>query len=171
MPEPANYANLLSASRLLLLAPLAAWFILQQQWQAALLVWLVAVFSDLADGWLARRLQSTSALGGLLDHGADACFVFFSMLALSLQGLITLWLAPLVALAFIRYITKHRLWAGGNLKTSHLGKANGVAYYLLCGFAIIQSELGWPNQQMVQISAWLLVASTALLLISGFRRT
>ena len=71
--------NLLSASRLIL-GPLAAWSIIENLWLPAAVALMTAIATDLLDGWLARRWQQTSALGGLIDHGSDAFMVALMLL-------------------------------------------------------------------------------------------
>lgn len=64
-------ANGLSLLRLALAPALAVALLGSRPFVAALLVAL-AIATDLADGAVARRCGETSALGGLLDHAADA---------------------------------------------------------------------------------------------------
>ena len=66
--------NALSAARLLL-APLVAASLLEGYATVALALFLVAIATDLADGYLARTWDQTSAFGGLLDHTSDAVFI------------------------------------------------------------------------------------------------
>ncbi|MGZ5926699.1 MAG: CDP-alcohol phosphatidyltransferase family protein, partial [Rhizomicrobium sp.] len=58
--------NLLSGFRLLA-APLAAWAILAEHDTAALVIFASAGFSDLADGFVARRWGFASRSGAWLD--------------------------------------------------------------------------------------------------------
>jgi len=81
--------NLLSGSRLAL-APLAFYLIDNLMWRAAAILVLVAVLTDLLDGYLARRLQLESHWGGLLDHSSDAFFVTVT-LAAATDGALTLY--------------------------------------------------------------------------------
>lgn len=61
------------------------------QW--AFTVFLCAVLTDLADGWVARQLQATSVFGSTLDPIADKSLVLWSWLSLWLVGAAPLWLA------------------------------------------------------------------------------
>ncbi len=47
--------------------------------------------SDLADGYLARRLQATTWYGGLLDAGADKAFTVSTLLVLLYEGTLVPW--------------------------------------------------------------------------------
>ena len=87
--------NLLSGFRLLA-APLAAWAILAEHDAAALLIFAGASFSDLADGYVARRWGFTSQAGAWLDPLADKLLMLFCFLALWKVGAAPFWLVALV---------------------------------------------------------------------------
>ena len=87
--------NLLSALRLLA-APVAAWAILAGHDTAALLLFVTASFSDLADGFIARRWGLTSRAGAWLDPIADKLLMLFCFLALWQTEAVPFWLVVLV---------------------------------------------------------------------------
>lgn len=156
--------DLLSSTRFFL-APVVGYALHHQMWGWAALGWLSAVVSDLLDGSLARRFGcDNGVLGRLLDHGADACFVTTCLLVLALQGSITPLLAPLIALAFVFYLTDHL--RGKSAGPSALGKTNGVAYYILAGLPLLQGLLHWDwLKQPVLMLSWGLVISTLWLIV------
>lgn len=84
--------NLISALRLLLVPPVV-YFILQQDYRLALLVFLIAGASDGVDGFLAKRYGWSSRLGGFLDPLADKLLMVSSVLALTAEGLVPWWVA------------------------------------------------------------------------------
>jgi len=155
--------NLLSASRLIL-GPLAAWFILENHWVLAAVILMTAIATDVLDGYLARRWQQTSALGGLIDHGSDAFMVTLMLLAEASLGLVP-WLLPvLVFMAFSQYTLDSKALAGLPLRASKLGRYNGIAYFVLAGFPIMQHALGIylvPEVYFYYV-AFILVASTLI---------
>lgn len=165
-----NPASLISAARLLLAAPICL-LILYEHWGGALIIWVLAVCSDLLDGYLARRLNIVTALGGLLDHGADAIFVTSCMFVLAYHDIISAWLAPLTTLAFISYLISSKIAGSGALQSSRFGQFNGVAYYVLCGLALLQSTVGYSHQQPIFILSQILVATTTWMIISGWRQS
>lgn len=75
--------NLLSLARL----PLAVAFVLAQGTTARVLLLSTAALTDLLDGWLARRGQTTQ-LGALLDPIADKTFVLVAISAFLFDGTI-----------------------------------------------------------------------------------
>jgi phosphatidylglycerophosphate synthase len=156
-----TWANLLTAIRLLAIAP-SVWAISTGRWGIAGTLFALAVVTDLLDGPLARRYHHASAMGGLFDHATDALFVSLNLAALALVGLLNPWLSGLVALAFIQYMFDSRVIAGAALKTSFLGKNNGIAYYVAVGIPVIREalEFQWPADQWIALLGWLLVATT-----------
>ncbi|HEY2836446.1 MAG TPA: CDP-alcohol phosphatidyltransferase family protein, partial [Rhizomicrobium sp.] len=87
--------NLLSALRLLA-APVAAWATLGDHDTLALMLFVAASFSDVADGFIARRWGVTSQIGAWLDPIADKLLMFLCFLALWKVGAVPLWLLVLV---------------------------------------------------------------------------
>jgi len=135
-----NLPNLLSCSRLLL-AIGCGYFIYIEWYQPAGALLLVAVGTDLMDGWLARRWQQTSPLGGLLDHGSDALFVTICLGTLAFHNLVPPLLPILVMASFIQYVLDSEALRGQPLRTSMLGKNNGILYFVLAGFPTLQFAL------------------------------
>ncbi len=153
-------ANLLTLIRLLAIAPMVL-ALLNQLWLVAAALFTVAVVTDIYDGKVARQYGETSAFGGLFDHGTDALFVTSGLWALAHTHFINPYLPWLVPLAFLQYVLDSKALAGAQLRTSRLGKFNGVAYYVIVGAVIgamllrfewLLPAIGW--------AAWLFTATT-----------
>jgi phosphatidylglycerophosphate synthase len=157
-----TWANGLTLLRLIAIGP-AAWSILAGYWPLAALLFALAALTDLADGPLARRYGQASPIGGLFDHGTDALFVSTTLGALAAAGYINPFLPALVALAFIQYMFDSKALAGAELRTSILGRNNGIAYFVMVGIPVVREALGlsWPPLVWIEALAWLLVLSTA----------
>ena len=156
-------ANAITAIRLPL-APLCAWSILDGSVVTAFVCFGLAVASDFSDGRVARSRGEMSRLGGLLDHTSDALFVSAGLAALAFLGVVPWPLAPLVLLAFAQYALDSRVLAGMSLRTSQLGRINGIAYFALLGTPLVRDflGLGWPRDGLVWLLGGLLVLSTLL---------
>lgn len=89
--------NIITALRFLLVPPVVL-LLLQERFTAALIVFGVAGFSDGLDGFLAKRYDWRSRLGGIMDPLADKLLVVSSFLTLGWLGLIPAWLVLLVIL-------------------------------------------------------------------------
>jgi cardiolipin synthase (CMP-forming) len=87
--------NAICFARMLLVAPLVLW-IVEGRFVAALLVLVVAGVSDGLDGFLAKRFDWRTHLGGLLDPAADKLLLVSAFAALSYVGLIPLELTVIV---------------------------------------------------------------------------
>jgi phosphatidylglycerophosphate synthase len=156
-------ANALTALRLLS-APLLAAFVAHGARRSAALVFALAVATDLLDGRVARRRGEASPLGGALDHAVDATFVTVGVAALAGRGILPVWLAPAIALAFAQYALDSRVLAGAGLRGSALGRWNGIAYYVIVGIPVVRDALalGFPGPAPVMALGWLLVLTTAV---------
>ncbi len=71
-------------------APLAFLF-LQDNPSLRILAIILAMLTDSVDGYLARRSQSVSRFGAILDPAMDKFFVYFAMIALSLESKLAPW--------------------------------------------------------------------------------
>ena len=93
-------SNLLSFSRVVLLAPLA--YVLysdipnRQAWMAAIIV--LAGLTDFFDGYLARRLHQVTDLGKIIDPLADKITAAGAAILLVMVGLLPLWYLLVVVL-------------------------------------------------------------------------
>jgi CDP-diacylglycerol--glycerol-3-phosphate 3-phosphatidyltransferase len=97
MKQIFNISNLLSISRILLVAPLFI-FLSKENYYAVLLICLIAYVTDLLDGYFARKLNQISELGKILDPLADKVFVFVLALQLLVQGKIPVWFFVVIVL-------------------------------------------------------------------------
>jgi cardiolipin synthase len=95
--KPRDIPNIITVFRLLLVLPVVV-LMLNQRFGAALIVFGIAGFSDAIDGYLAKRYNWTSRLGGLLDPLADKLLMLSTFITLAWLGLIPLWLVSLVIL-------------------------------------------------------------------------
>ncbi|HEU0278160.1 MAG TPA: CDP-alcohol phosphatidyltransferase family protein [Rhodanobacteraceae bacterium] len=136
--------NLISALRIVLVAPLLA-AIATRRDEMALVIAVVAGVSDGLDGYLARRFHWQSRLGSILDPAADKLMLVGAMLVLGLVQAVPMWLVVLV-------VARDAVIAGG-----------AVAWYAV--FRRFEAHPSWISKltTVVQIGYVLLVlASHAL---------
>lgn len=90
-----------------------------------LVVFIIASFTDLLDGWSARKLQQETSIGQFLDPLADKFLVISAFLALLyLDPLIPFWMIAIIVardllITVMRYLAIRK---GTTLKTSRFGK-------------------------------------------------
>jgi cardiolipin synthase len=77
--------NIITIARMLAVLPLL-WFLREHQYRPALAIALIAGLSDGVDGWLAKRYDWRTRLGGLLDPIADKLLLDGSFVGLWLAG-------------------------------------------------------------------------------------
>ena len=180
-----NTANSVTIIRLML-APVLGWSITHGHWWLATFTMVGAITSDVLDGKLARNQGTASTFGGLFDHATDAIFVSTGAWALAAVGLINPWLWPVIGIAFLQYTLDSNSLRGHQLRTSKLGKYNGIGYYALVSTAIgyqtllstsllgpaalpILQELGGASHNALRAVAWLLLASTLISMVDRLR--
>lgn len=156
-------AHALTSVRLLLILPFAFLIANGEPHAAALAaaVLAVAIATDVLDGVIARRRGTASAAGGLFDHTTDCLFVTAGLAALAGRGTLP-WLLPvLVVTAFAQYVAdSYWLHRGRSLRTSRLGRWNGILYFVPLVVDILVG-LGWTGlRPVLTLLAWALVVST-----------
>jgi CDP-diacylglycerol--glycerol-3-phosphate 3-phosphatidyltransferase len=74
--------NIITLARICLTPVIALLPFIQGYWPkvTAFLIFLIAAFSDILDGWLARRYNTVSDLGKLLDPIADKLLLFATLI-------------------------------------------------------------------------------------------
>jgi cardiolipin synthase (CMP-forming) len=150
--------NLITALRILLIAPIAV-ALLRHELLIALGLFFIAAVSDLLDGFIAKRFGWQSALGGVLDPAADKLLLATSFVVLAVMHLVPLWLmATAVArdLVIVSGALAYRLWLGPvEARPSNLSRLNTLcqALFILCVIA---------RQQFSQPDAWAIVTLGAL---------
>ena len=161
-------ANLISLARLAIATPLSLYAVFAGRWLLAAGVFLAAVASDFLDGIVARRRHAVSALGGALDHSADAIYVAVTLWAVAyteaqtrvdaVPGILPLF----IVLAFLQYLLDSRALAGRPLRTSRLGRGNGIAYFVLAGVVLFREALGldWLPAEAVYWAGLAILIST-----------
>lgn len=96
--KPRHIPNIISVLRLAAVVPIL-YLMMDHAFGWALLLFALAGISDGIDGWLAKRYDWQTPLGGLLDPIADKILLVCSLLVLGALDLIPIWL---VAAAILR---------------------------------------------------------------------
>ncbi|RMZ81254.1 hypothetical protein DV737_g2563, partial [Chaetothyriales sp. CBS 132003] len=147
--------NLLTLTRLVA-APAVGYFILTSQPLAALGLFFYAGVTDLIDGYLARRFNSGTVVGSVIDPMADKLLMATCVLSLGYVGTFPLWLVVVIfgrdvafAISAIwwRYIslpppkTFLRYWdfslPSAEVRPTEISKINTLLQLLLVGNAMV----------------------------------
>jgi CDP-diacylglycerol--glycerol-3-phosphate 3-phosphatidyltransferase len=157
--------NALTAARALLVIPVIG-LIASGDPSLALLVFLGAAATDALDGPLARRRGGSTALGAALDPLADKILVVGTLAALALRGVAPAWA---VVLIFARELiaVEVRARAHDAVGATVDGKAKTILQ--VAAIAALLATAGWPSAGLAAAANALLVAATALTVLSGVR--
>lgn len=159
--------NLITVLRIGACLPLA-WLIVHGDERSALWLALAVGASDVLDGFLARRFNWQSRIGGLLDPIADKLFLVCAFIALGVAGAIPVWLIGLVILRDLLIVAGafayHRLVEPLSAAPSVIGKVNtlaqvGLILVVLAGRAGIAAPF-----ELEELLVWIVAA---LAVISG----
>lgn len=170
--------NWLSAGRIVAAAALPLTFLIFERAEAetvALFLFIGAALTDFFDGWLARALNQTSALGAKLDSLADKALLFATLGALALtrfSGEIWFWAAALTIVTREVGVTWLRMRYGraGALSVSMAAKWKTVfqmsAAAVLLAFGPVErwapeaaAAVFWLGAALLAVAVWLSVSS------------
>lgn len=156
--------NAMSAMRLLLAAGFP---LLEGYWRAGLI--LLVALSDGADGFIARRYNAATWLGGILDVTADKIFVFIVLGTYLAGGELNGWevslliLRDVVVFGAVTYMAGMRLWYGfKRMPARLLGKLTTGAMFLLILLLAVWGEMRpLPVQALLIVTVLLSTAAAA----------
>ena len=139
-----NLPNAISIGRFAS-APALVPLILFDQHAAAFWLFIVAGLSDAADGFIAKRFNAVTVLGGLLDPIADKALLGGAYVALAVTGDLPGWLVTLVVLRDVA-IMFGWLWLNGSARRRPItplwiSKINTVAQIVLA--AVVLGDLAF----------------------------
>ncbi len=147
-----NLPNALTLARIFLV-PFVVVVLLTKQmhnwafWGTAL--FLAAAFTDLLDGYLARRRKQVTTLGRLLDPIADKLLISSALISLVQLRIAPAWMVVIIigrefAVSGLRSIAAHE---GFSIDVSTLGKGKMVAQVAAVAGLILGHALGgWVNR-------------------------
>jgi cardiolipin synthase len=145
----AQLPNLITLSRLFLV-PVLILLLKDQDYLAALAVFMVAGLSDALDGYLAKRLGHTSRFGAILDPVADKILLVSAYVMLTVLGHLPFWLMLAVAFRDLviigGYLAYSSLIGRVHMSPSYLSKLNTFMQLLLAVVILVEQASGtrWP---------------------------
>ena len=139
-PLGLGWPNVLSIGRIVLI-PLVVLLLATDRQEArwlAVAVFVLGAFSDLLDGYLARRHAMTTAVGAWLDPLSDKLFVIVPAVALALRSEFPWWAAAVIvlreiAVSLLRWRLDRR---GVSMPASRAGKAKTLSQVVAVGLSI-----------------------------------
>jgi cardiolipin synthase (CMP-forming) len=160
----AQIPNLICVLRIALVWPIAN-ALFADRYVLALVLVTVAGISDGLDGYLAKRFDWRSRIGGLLDPLADKLLLVATFVVLTSTGLVPLWLTAVVIVRDLVIVSGglfyQAVFAPVYPEPSRVSKLNtGVQLFYLCA-VIANRGLGQPPAEVLVLSgALVLVTAT-----------
>ena len=152
--------NVLTLLRVFLIPVYVIFFLLPYEWSnlAAALVFVIACFTDLLDGYLARKLQVCSKFGAFLDPVADKIMVCVALVMLVSWIIISREIVISALREWMAEIGKR-----GSVAVSWVGKwKTTVQMIAIAGLIWRDKEFIFRDNWMANISLVLMVIATAL---------
>jgi CDP-diacylglycerol---glycerol-3-phosphate 3-phosphatidyltransferase len=158
-----NLPNALTIARIMLVVPMVALLLSEDQAAAAAAVFVAGALTDVLDGHLARSRGLVTTFGKLMDPIADKLLIGGAFVCLAITGHLAAWVVAVI-LAREALVTALRAVAGSRglvISANSLGKAKTGLQTLLI-FALIVA----PDPTAVWVDA-LVGATVAITLASG----
>ena len=169
-----NIPNTLSAIRLILVPVFAKVFFSSSPYahQLAALIYAIAFFTDIADGYIARKFNQITRLGRVLDPLADKLMTFTVILCICIDGIIPVW-------AVIIFVCKELLMGIGGafmlhrtrdvISSNWLGKASTGVFFVVLAVLVLFPV---PHGAAVGLISFALALTIAALIryIMAFRQ-
>jgi len=160
-----NLPNYISLARLLS-APVGIWFILNGSLADAFWLFLIAGVSDAIDGFVAKRFNSRSELGALLDPIADKALIVSMVVTLGLAGYLPNWLVILVVFRDVLIIGGFILMQFAaeplNARPLMISKVNTALQIVLVGWTLAHLGLNVADRNLTAILIDAVAATTVL---------
>ena len=172
---PLNLPNLLTWLRIVLIPLFVGIFYFEKSWVSgpnqnlvATIIFTAAAVTDWLDGWLARKLDQTSAFGAFLDPVADKLMVAAALIILVQLERVDAIIALIIIGREIT-ISALREWmanigAAKSVAVSFLGKIKTTSQMLAIPLLLYHDRLGAFDPQ--QVGTWLIVLAAVLTLAS-----
>ena len=172
---PFNIPNLLTWLRIILIPLFVGIFYFEKSWVSlpnqnlvATVIFVAAAVTDWLDGWLARKLNQTSAFGAFLDPVADKLMVAAALIVLLQLGRVDA-IVVLIIIGREIAISALREWMAqmGDSKSvavSVLGKIKTISQMIAIPMLLYDDQLGPFDPHLA--GTWLVYVAAALTLIS-----
>jgi CDP-diacylglycerol--glycerol-3-phosphate 3-phosphatidyltransferase/cardiolipin synthase len=172
---PLNLPNLLTWLRIVLIPLFVGIFYFEKSWVSipnqnlvATVIFTAAAITDWLDGWLARKLNQTSAFGAFLDPVADKLMVAAALITLVQLERVDAIIALIIIGREIT-ISALREWMakigeGRSVAVSLLGKIKTVSQMVAIPLLLYDDDIGAFNPALV--GTWLIYLAALLTLAS-----
>lgn len=155
--------NLITLSRIAL-APVLILFLHDQDYAGALVVIVVAGLSDGLDGFIAKRFNASSRLGGILDPVADKILLVSAYVMLSILDQVPFWLMLTVVFRDLLivggYLVFTSLHGSVHMNPSYLSKINTFMQIVLVVLVLVVKAAGLEWDGLVDAMVYAVLVTT-----------
>lgn len=173
MPMPLNLANMLTLARIFAVPVIVVLLYLEQRYQTELFayvsfaVFVLASFTDMADGYIARRQNLITNLGKFLDPLADKLLIGSVLIMLVELGWVEAWIVVVIicrelAVTGMRGVAADK---GVVIAADRFGKLKTIAQSLALGPLLVHYPLFGID--VAAIGMYILYVALALTVFSG----
>ncbi len=160
-----NIPNVISLGRILIV-PVCVWLILKDAIAAAFWLFVAAAISDAVDGFIAKRFDCVTKLGGYLDPIADKALLVSVFVSLGVEGYLPLWLIILVVFRDLLIISGAILYQtmtqSLSMEPLMISKINTTSQLVLVGFVMGDTAFQLSLGIMLDIGIIVVAATTFL---------
>ena len=146
--------NAISIMRIVLVAPILK-YIIDGRYTLALVLFLVAGFSDGVDGFLAKRYDWHTRIGALLDPIADKLLVGGTFITMVIAGLVPAWFAAMIILRDVVIVggaTAYNFFVKPvEGEPTRISKLNTALQLLFVVFVLGHAGFGWPDRIAITV--------------------
>jgi cardiolipin synthase len=152
------------------MVPGIALFLTRGHLVLALVTYAVAVLTDVADGWVARRWNQQTRIGTVMDPLVDIVFSFALFMALAASGLLPVWVMIVAAIRYSILLvggTYLYLFVGPlRIQPTTFGRMTGVLMSTLIGLLMLAHALRGPVHDtlapLTEIALGVLMSATVV---------
>lgn len=159
--------NLLCVLRIALTVPIG-WSIVEGRYPAALVMFFIAGVTDALDGFLAKRFNWQSRLGGFLDPAADKLLLVTAFVTLWAAGYVPGWLLAAVVLRDLVIVAGAGVyqWRVGDFtaEPTIISKFNSFLQLLYILLSLATLVFALPPRGLIDGLGWVVLATT---IVSG----
>jgi CDP-diacylglycerol---glycerol-3-phosphate 3-phosphatidyltransferase len=135
---------------------------MEHAYRYGFVLFVVAALTDFFDGYLARRMGTTSTLGAFLDTTADKLLVTGTLFALVSVDRVSIWAAVIIVMREFIVMALRGLVAmsGSLIPPSVWGKIKATAQFVAIGLAFVRLPEPWGPMYLDQWAMWVAVVVT-----------
>jgi cardiolipin synthase len=161
-------SNLISIMRVMFVLP-AVFCIMAKLYFLVAAIFVAAVITDLLDGLIARKTDSVTELGKIVDPLADKIFIGLVVITMAAYGLIPIWFIAIILIRDL-VILAGGVWAkkklGVVLPSNYPGKIAVITIALTLFMIIIRAGISGDTSVLLQLIAYLEWVSVGLMVVS-----